>query len=282
MKNLIDGLCSEFSSETHGSSDYWKESLFVRGIDDDTFMPFSVLSKKNKDIGSVSQLQAEGYVLSSLDYLELKSFESWYQKIFNRKLTQKDKKLVNIVHCPDAKKIFEAVEIVNQVYQILKDHKVLVNGKNLPVQLGEWYAKTIFGLHQKKSSSQRGFDFFTEEEKKAEVGIHWQDVTSPKGVKLKRSLVEMSDYTVVMYVAKNFMIRDILLLDSDFAIRKFAGKGHTIFLKDSDIRSYFFSRSSKHYDKIKNKSALMRFASPDLAMKIDEKFAQIELEKEQS
>jgi hypothetical protein len=103
------------------------------------------------------------------------------------------------------------------------------------------------------------------------VKIHWQDMTSPKGVKLKRSLIEMSDYTVVMYVSKNFTIRDILLLDSDFVIRKFAGKGHTIFLKDSDIMTYFFSRSSKHYDKIVNNKALMQFSSADLAVKIDDR-----------
>ena len=62
-----------------------------------------------------------------------------------------------------------------------------MNGKNLPVQLGEWYAKAVLGLYQKKSSSQRGFDFFTDEGKKVEVTIHWQDQTSPKGVKLKKS-----------------------------------------------------------------------------------------------
>ena len=274
MKDIIEKECSEFSAETHGSSDYWKDTCFVRGVSDDEFIPFTLLQKKHPEIKSIAELQSSGYVLSSLTYLELKKFEDWFQKSFNRKMLQKEKNAVNIVHRPDEKKIFEAVEIVNQVYQILKDHKVLVNGKNLPVQLGEWYAKTIFGLHQKKSSSQRGFDFYTSDNKKVEVGIHWQDVTSPKGVKLKTSLVEMSDYTVVMYVAKNFMIRDILLLDSDFVIRKFSGKGHTIFLKDSEIQSYFFSRSDKHYEKIVNKSALMKFSSPSLAMKIDDKITQ--------
>ncbi len=74
-----------------------------------------------------------------------------------------------------------------------------------------------------------------------------------------------------MYVAKNFMIRDILFLDSDFIIRKFAGKGHTIFLKDSDVISYFFSKSNKHYGKIVNKPSLLKFSTPNLAMSIDEK-----------
>ncbi len=271
MKNFIEEMAREFSSQSQGSSDYWKDTIYVRGEDDTLFIPLSYVIKKNDKIKDVKSLQAEGYVFSSLTYLDLKSFDEWFKNTFNRKLSLKDRKNIDIVHLPDSKKISEAVDIVDQVYQILKDHKVLVNGKNLPVQLGEWYAKSILGLHQKKTSSQRGFDFFDHEGKKVEVKIHWQDVTSQKGVKLKRSLVELSDFTVVIYVAKNFRIRDILLLDSDFVIRKFAGKGHTIFLKDSDIHAYFFSRSSKHYDKIANRSALMRFASPDLALKIDER-----------
>lgn len=273
MKNLIEEVAGVFSAESHGSSDYWKDTMFVRGDSDNEFVPLSYLQKKHPErVESIGQLQSEGYVYSSLDFLELKSFEAWYQKLFNKKLTLKTKKTIGIIHLPDTKKIFEAVEIVNQVYQILKDYKVLVNGKNLPIQLGEWYAKTILGLKQIKSSSQRGFDFHIEGGKKVEVKIHWQDATSPKGVKLKKSLIEMSDYTIIMYVAKNFMIRDILLLDSDFVLRKFAGKGHTIFLKDGDVKSYFFSRSDKHYSKIINKRALLQFASPALAMKLDEKF----------
>lgn len=273
MKNLIEEVAKEFSSQSHGSSDFWKDTMFVRGEKDDQFVPLSYLQKKHPDrVKSLEQLQGEGYVYSSLDFLELKSFENWYQKLFNKKLTLRTKKAIGIIHLPDTKKIFEAVEIVNQVYQIMKDYKVLVNGKNLPIQLGEWYAKSIFGLKQIKSSSQRGFDFFMEDGKKVEVKIHWQDVTSPKGVKLKKSLVEMSDYTIIMYVAKNFMIRDILLLDSDFVMRKFAGKGHTVFLKDGDVAGYFFSKSDKHFDRIVNKKALLQFASPNLAMKLDEKF----------
>ncbi len=271
MENLIKETAKNFSSSSHGSSDFWKEEIFVRGDNDNEFVPLSYVQKKHEEINSIGDLQAEGYVYSSLTFLELKSFEDWYEKLFHKKLDAKSKKSIGIIHRPDSKKIFEAVEIVNQVYQILKDHKVLVNGKNLPIQLGEWYAKVILGLKQIKSSSQRGFDFYTDNGKKVEVKIHWQDQTSPKGVKLKKSLVEMSDFTVIMYVAKNFMIRDILLLDSDFVTRKFGGKGHTIFLKDSDVSGYFFSKSDKHYSKIKNQSSLLRFASPGLAMKIDTK-----------
>ena len=270
MKELVESVAEEFSSGSHGSSTYWKDEVFIRGANDQTFVPLSYLNKKDNSIENIQDLQSRGYVCSSLDFLELKSFDKWYEKLFNKKLQQKTRRSISIVHLPDTKKIFEAVEIVNQVYQILKDHKVLVNGKNLPIQLGEWYAKTIFGLKQIKSSSQRGFDFYTHMGKKVEVKIHWQDVTSPKGVKLKKSLVDMSDYTIIMYVAKNFMLRDILFLDSEFVIRKFAGKGHTIFLKDTDVSGYFFSKSDKHFNKISNMSSLLKFASPNLAMKVDE------------
>ena len=273
MEKLIYEAAKEFSSQSHGSTDLFKEHSFVRGSSDEEFIPLTQLIKKVEGVNSKQDLLAMGFVSSSLDFLELRSFDGWWQKQFNKKLPQKDKKDISIIHLPDTKKIFDAVEIVNQVYQILKDHKVLVNGKNLPIQLGEWYAKSVFGLAQRKTSSQRGFDFYTEGGKKVEVKVHWQDITSPKGVKLKKSLVEMSDFTIIMYVAKNFMIRDVLLLDSDFVIRKFGGKGHTLFLKDQDVSSYFFSKSDKHYDKIVNKTALLKFATPNFAMKIDEKLS---------
>lgn len=271
MENIVNEIAKEFSSQSHGSTDFYKEEIFIKGETDEEFVPLGFLLKNKPDIKSVEELQSQGYVFSSCDYLDLPSFDKWFQAQFNRKIDQKSKKNIGIVHLPDTKKIFDAVEIVNEVYRILKESKVLINGKNLPVQLGEWYAKSVFGLRQIKSSSQRGFDFYTHDKKKVEVKIHWQDITSPKGVKIKKSLCELSDYTIVMYVAKNFMIRDILFLDSDFVMRKYAGKGHTIFLKDSDVQGYFFSKSDKHYDKIKNRSALLKFASPTLAMKIDEK-----------
>lgn len=270
MKNLIDKTAAEFSGASHGSSEYWKDKIFVRGISDEEFVPLTFLVKKETSVENLKKLQENGYVFSSLNYLELPRFDKWYQARFNKKLAAKQRKSIGIVHYPDTTKIFEAVEIVNQVYSILKNYKVLVNGKNLPIQLGEWYAKSIFGLKQVKSTSQRGFDFYSEDDKKVEVKVHWHDITSLKGVKLKKSLIEMSDLTIIMYVSKNFMIRDILLLDSDFVIRKFAGKGHTIFLKDSDVSTYFFSKSSKHYDRITNKKALLQFTTPALAMKLDE------------
>ena len=135
MKELIDGLAEEFSSQSHGSSDYWKETQFIRGENDTKFLPLNYALKKSDQIKNIAELQSSGYVISSLDFLGLESFSDWFQNVFNRKLYQKDKKSILIIHHPDQKKIFEAIEIVDQVFKILQDHKVLINGKNIPVQI---------------------------------------------------------------------------------------------------------------------------------------------------
>lgn len=272
FKEKVYGLARDFSAQTHGSTDYDKDPVYVMGQNDQEFVPWGFLQKNVTELTTLAKLKAEGFVYSSYDFLELAAFDEWYLKQFQKRLSSKVMKTIGILHRPDQKTIFDTVEVVNKTHQILKDHKVLINGKNLPVQLGEWYAKIIFGLNQIKSSSQRGFDFKTDEGKVVEVKVHWHDATSPKGVKIKKSLAELSDYCVIMYVAKNFTIRDILFLDSEFVLRKFDTKGHTIFLKDQDVQNYFFSRADKHYNKVANKTALMQFASPQLAIKLEDKF----------
>ncbi len=271
LKEKVYELAQKFSGSTHGSSDYDKDSIFVRGSTDKEYVPYSYLQKELPQIDGIYKLKSEGFVFSSYDFLEINDFDQWYQTQFNKRLSSKVMKNLGILHLPDQKSIFDTVEVVHQTFQILKDHKVLMNGKNLPIQLGEWYSKIIFGLHQIKSSSQRGFDFKTEEGKVVEVKVHWHDSTSPKGVKIKKSLAELSDYCIIMYVAKNFTIRDILFLDSEFILRKFDNKGHTIFLKDQDVAGYFFSKSDKHFDKVVNKTALLKFASPTLAMRLEDR-----------
>ncbi len=271
LKEKVYELAQKFSGSTHGSSDYDKDSIFVRGSTDKEYVPYSYLQKELPQIDGIYNLKSEGFVFSSYDFLEINDFDHWYQNQFNKRLSSKVMKNLGILHLPDQKSIFDTVEVVHQTFQILKDHKVLMNGKNLPIQLGEWYSKIIFGLHQIKSSSQRGFDFKTEEGKVVEVKVHWHDSTSPKGVKIKKSLAELSDYCIIMYVAKNFTIRDILFLDSEFILRKFDTKGHTIFLKDQDVAGYFFSKSDKHFDKVVNKTALLKFASPTLAMRLEDR-----------
>jgi hypothetical protein len=261
-----------FSKETHGSSDYDKDHFFVKGEKEDEFAPLTYLSKKIEEIDNNESFLKKGFLLDSYDLFGGSKFQEWFERQFSRKLTRPLAKKIYILELPNNKQIFDAIETVNKGYEVLRAQQILMNGKNLPVQLGEWYAKAIFGLQQKKSTSQRGFDFYLAG-KRVEVKIHWSDLSSPKGVKLRKSLVELSDYCIVMYVARNFMIREVCFLDSEFVLRKFSGKGHTIFLKDPDISGYFFSRSSKHLNKVMNSSALLKYSNPTLAMKIAESFS---------
>lgn len=266
-------VIAEFNETTHGSTDLYKDDFFLRGEDGTTFTPFKYIQKKVEGLDNIGQLIRSGFICDSLDLFEFENFSKWYEKQFSRKLKRTQSKKMSILGLPDNKSIFDAVETVNKCYQVLTEQQILVNGKKLPVQLGEWYAKCIFGLHQKKSTSQRGFDFFLDG-KRVEVKVHWGDHSSPKGVKIRKTLVDLSDYCVIVYVAKNFMIREVCFLDSEFITRKFSGKGHTIFLKDTDISSYFFSKSEKHTDKVVNSNALMKFSTPKMAMKLVDRFGE--------
>jgi hypothetical protein len=271
LKKILEEVC-EFNKETHGSSTYDQDSLFVVGEDQKKFAPITFIKKKIECLEDVGELLATGFVSESLELFENENFSRWFEKQFSKKLTRKKAKTITLLNIPDNKVIFEAISNVNNAYQTLRDMQILLNGKNLPIQLGEWYAKCIFGLLQKKSTSQRGFDFILDD-KKVEVKVHWADTSSPKGVKLRKSLVDMSDYCIIVYIAKNFMVREICFLDSDFVMRKFSGKGHTLFLKDSDLSPYFFSRSTKHAEKVTNSTSLLKYATPTLAMKIAENFS---------
>lgn len=272
--NMLD-LLNEieiFSSQNNGNSDYYKENVYVSGEKDGLFAPLSYLLKKVDGFSDSKDLMKDGYVHDSFDlFTGNQHLLNWYESNFSRKLKRTVAKNFTVLHLPNNKAIFDAIETVNKCYEVLTNEQIIINGKKLPVQLGEWYAKCIFGLTQRKSTSQRGFDFYIDD-KRVEVKIHWGDHSSPKGVKVRKSLVELSDYCVVVYVARNFMIREICFLDSEFIMRKFSGKGHTIFLKDNEISQYFFSNSEKHTSKVVNRSALMKYSSPTLAMKIADRF----------
>ncbi len=261
-----------FSSETHGSTDYDKEENFVIGEKPDEFAPMKYLQKKFSEFKEINDILKLGYVFDSLELSNNDKFGEWYEKQFLKKLPRSTAKKISIIYVPNNRLIFDQIQIVHKAYEILSKEQIILNGKNLPTQLGEWYAKCVFGLKQVKSTSQRGFDFVLGD-KRVEVKIEWSDVSSPKGVKLKKSLVDLSDYCIIMYVAKNFMIREVCFLDSEYVSRKFSNKGHTIFLKDSDVSSYFFSKSSKHFDKINNPVIFLKYASPQLAMKLSEKLS---------
>jgi hypothetical protein len=270
LKRLYEEV-RDFSKDKHGSSDYYKEELFVMGETAQEFAPLKYLIKKLDFLGDQKALQKVGFVSDSFDLYDMPSFEPWYEFQFSQKLKRSHAKGISILHLPDNKGIFEAVEMANRSYEQLRRHHILLNGKNLPVQIGEWYAKCIFGLKQVKSASQRGFDFYIGD-KRVEIKVHWSDLSSPKGVKIRKSLVDLSDYCIIVYLAKNLMVREICFLDSDFVVRKFGSKGHTLFLKDPDISAYFFSHSSKHVDKVANPTALLKFSSPTFAMKIADSF----------
>lgn len=261
----------EFSKETHGSSDFHTDELFVMGQNAESFAPLKFLSKHLPELKNADDLVEHGMTVAAYDLLEPSKFPAWFEHQFSRKYTRRYAKNIKIVYLPDNKSIFDALELVNKGYEVLRYQRILMNGKNLPVQLGEWYAKCIFGLVQSKSTSQRGFDFYLGD-KRAEVRVHWSDQPSPKGVKVRKSFLELSEYCIIIYVGQNFMIREICFLDSDFIIRKFAGKGHTVFLKDQDVSPYFFSKSDKHHDKVVNSTSLLKFASPTFAMNIAESF----------
>lgn len=261
----------KFSNENQGSSNYFKEEYFIEGEKEGEYAPFSYLKKNLSGLESVSQLLKQGFVLHSFSFFGSSQFLKWYESKFVRKLGEAGTPKITIIRQLDNKAIFAAIEKVNEAYAVLRDQQILLNGKNLPVQLGEWYARIIFGLFQKKSASQRGFDFKLGD-KTVEVKVHWADLSSPKGVKLKRSLVNLSDYCIIIYIAKNFMIREICFLDSAFILRKYGAKAQTIFLKDTDISDYFFSRSKKHDDKIVNPIALLKFSSPTFALKMTDRF----------
>ncbi len=261
----------KFSNENQGSSNYFKEEYFVEGEKENEFAPFSYLQKNLNGLESPNQLLKQGFLLHSYSFFGSPQFLNWYESKFARKLSEAGSPKITLLRQMDNKVIFSAVEKVNEAYNVLRDQQILLNGKNLPVQLGEWYARVIFGLYQKKSASQKGFDFKLND-KTVEVKVHWADSSSPKGVKLKRSMVSLSEYCILIYIAKNLMIREICLLDSQFILRKYGARAQTIFLKDSDISDYFFSKSNKHDDKIVNKLALLKFSNPTFAVKVADRF----------
>ncbi|MDO9181250.1 MAG: hypothetical protein Q7U04_02520 [Bacteriovorax sp.] len=263
-----------FSSTTHGSSDYDKEEFFVMSEDRMEFAPLKYIQKRVPEYKDINSLLRIGFVYDSFELSNNEYFQIWFEKQFSKKLLRRDAKKISIVYVPNNKLILDQIQLVNRSYEILAHQQILLNNKNLPTQLGEWYAKCIFGLKQVKSTSQRGFDFVMGDGKRVEIQVEWSDVSSPKGVKIKKTLVDLSDYSVIIYVAKNFMIREVCFLDSEYVSRKFSNKGHTIFLKDSDVSSYFFSKSSKHFDKIINPITFLKYASPNLAMKLSEKLNQ--------
>jgi hypothetical protein len=265
----LNAKIREFTKDSHGNTDYYRDNLFVVGEKNTEFCPFGYLSKKVENLKDSSQLLKEGYIYDSLNMYGPEHFHPWFEKQFSRKFSRTFLKNISVLHRPGDKIVFDSIESIHKNFEILRNHRVILNGKNIPVQLGEWYAKNIFGLRQVKSASQRGFDFYLGE-KRVEIKVAWSDLPSPKGVKIRKSMVDLSEHCIIIYLNLSFMIREICFLDSSFIARKFSGKGHTIFLKDSDLSGYFFSKSSHHSKKVININSMMRYATPQLAIKLDD------------
>ncbi len=261
-------LIEEFCQTTHGSTDYGKDLTYVVGENNSQFAPLTYILKKFPQIQGIPDLNRMGFCYNSCDFVDSSPFPDWYEKQFSKKLPIPIQKKSTFLYYPNNDAIIDALSLIGKKYEVLKDQNILINSKNMPIQFGEWISKGIFGLRQEKSTSQRGFDFF-KEDKRVEVKVHWTDLSSPKGVKIKRSLVELCDWCIIVYLAQNFCIRDICYLDSDFVLRKFNEKGHTIFLKDADVSNYFFSKSNKHYDKVVNMDLLKMYSTPNFMKKIE-------------
>ncbi len=259
-----------FNEINHGSSDYDKDEIFIMG-ENELYAPWKFLFKKIEGLKKISQLLSEGYTLDSYELHNLESFPGWFKKQFSRTLKRSESKRISILRKSNAIAVWDAIEQIHSGFQILTNELVILNGKNFYVQLGEWFAKNIFGLKQEKSTSQRGFDFSLNG-KRVEVKVFLGDIPSPKGVKIKKSLLELSDYCIIIYLSSHFMIREMCFLDSPYVLRKFSGKGHTVFLKDSELMPYFFSKSEKHAEEVCNHHILLKYSTPTLAMKIAEYF----------
>jgi len=267
VKDKLNNFITEYNNKKHGSSDHFNKSKYI--VDGKMFAPLDVfLKSENLSIDDVLKL---GYAHSSLEVFPNDEFCKWYKSQFSKDVSPSLKKKIAIYYVPKQTEVFNAVEKISECYKVFRDHHVLINRKKLPVQLGEWYAKIIFGLEQNKSTSQRGFDFYLDG-KRIEVQVSWGDKSNIKGIKFRKSLVEMSEYCILIFLSDNLMVRDICFLDSQFVLRKYGTKGHFIFLKEAELKQYNFSQSNKQQDKVKNIPAMLRFAGPVFAMRASEIF----------
>ena len=88
LKDKVFELAQKFSGATHGSSDYDKDTIYVRGHHDNEYVPLSYLQKEFPEIDHINKLKSEGFVFSSYDFLEINEFDQWYlnQECFLRKI----------------------------------------------------------------------------------------------------------------------------------------------------------------------------------------------------
>ena len=125
LKDKVYESAQKFSGTTHGSSDYDKDLVFVRGSNDREYAPLSYIQKELPEVKNIDQLKAEGFVFSSYDYLELNEFDQWYLNQFNKRLSSKVMKNIGIMHLPDHLGECPRAEVGEVVAVDARDHEVL-------------------------------------------------------------------------------------------------------------------------------------------------------------
>ena len=186
-------------------------------------------------------------------------FRLWFEKQYQQPLAN-----VSLLYIPNSEAVINAASLIVKARHMLMDERIILNKKDSPIQIGEWYAKSIFGLVQSHSTLQRGFNFYRRGIR-IEVRVEWGTESSFRGVKIEKRMLELSTFCLIIYLSDQLMIRDVCIMDSVFVLKKWSGKGETIFLRDDQISQYFFTRSIKHMDKIQNVPRLLQFSSPAFA-----------------
>ena len=93
--NDINKEIEEFNKTTHGSTDYYKDELFIKGDGPSNFAPLSFISKNLNTKIDRQTLAKLGHVFDSFTFYPLTTFKTWFEKQFSRKLQVKISK--NIV-----------------------------------------------------------------------------------------------------------------------------------------------------------------------------------------
>ena len=144
--DTVFAAIDEFSQEQHGSSNYGKDEIYVKGKDDGKYAPLSFLIKKIDSVNHFRDLLKKGFIFSSYDLEDDVQFFDWYKHQFSKKVPACIKRKASILYQADHKEIFNSIEVVHDCYNLLRQHKIVINNKNLPTQIGEWYIP--FGIHR--------------------------------------------------------------------------------------------------------------------------------------
>ena len=119
------------------------------------------LPLKKTELTGLNDVLRYGFVCESLELIEREEFHNWFEKtaVLSKIKTYSSSQNTN---CFQYLRIPKSSMLSKRFIEDMKYLKIMLSfsmAKISLVQLGEWYAKCIFGLRQTKSTSQRGFDF---------------------------------------------------------------------------------------------------------------------------